>query len=71
MLYRPERGWGFAHGEAANPDAAGKLDDLLHRVQELEARVQRSELEHPTKRPKRAEPVAAKQLETSTTKEEA
>ena len=75
MLYRPERGWGFAHGEAANPDAAGKLDDLLHRVQQLEARVQHSEIaagsEQPTKRPERAEPLSAKQLETTSTKEKA
>lgn len=65
MLYRPERGWGFAHGEA---DASSKLDDLLRRVQELEARVQRSELAataaQPAKRPKRLEPVVEKALET-------
>jgi hypothetical protein len=66
MLYRPERGWGFAHGEAANPDASSKLDELLRRVQELEARVQRSELAatsaQPAKRPKLVEPVEAKPL---------
>ena len=44
MLYRPERGWGFAHGEVANSDAAGKLNDLLHRVQELEAGLKRDEI---------------------------
>jgi hypothetical protein len=65
MLYRPERGWGFAHGEAANPDGSGKLDELLSRVQELEARVQRSELAAPAKRPKLVEPVEAKALETA------
>jgi len=60
MLYRPERGWGFAHGEAANPDASSKLNDLLCRVQELESRIERAEVsasvEQPAKRPKRAEP---------------
>jgi outer membrane murein-binding lipoprotein Lpp len=58
MLYRPERGWGFAHGGA---DASSKLDELHRRVQELEARMQRSELAadapQPAKRPKRLEPV--------------
>jgi hypothetical protein len=39
MLYRPERGWGFAHEQAYQKDASIKLDDLLHRVRELEARV--------------------------------
>jgi len=40
MLYRPERGWGFAHGtagvNASTPDA--KLDELLRRLEVLEAR---------------------------------
>jgi outer membrane murein-binding lipoprotein Lpp len=64
MLYRPERGWGFAHGGA---DASSKLDELHRRVQELEARMQRSELAaeapQPAKRPKRLEPVVEKALE--------
>jgi hypothetical protein len=64
MLYRPERGWGFAHGEA---DASSKLDELHRRVQELEARMQRPELAtnapQSAKRPKRLEPVADKALE--------
>jgi uncharacterized protein DUF3302 len=64
MLYRPERGWGFAHGEA---DASRKLDELHRRVQELEARMQRPELAadvpQSAKRPKRLEPVADKALE--------
>lgn len=39
MLYRPERGWGFVHGAAgANAGTAdGKLDELLRRVEALEA----------------------------------
>jgi len=46
MLYRPERGWGFHHGSAEAGDASDsdKLDDLLRRVQELEARAKRAEL---------------------------
>ena len=66
MLYRPERGWGFAHGEA---DASNKLDDLHRRVQELEARMQRSEhaatAAQPAKRPKLVEPVEAKSIEAA------
>jgi outer membrane murein-binding lipoprotein Lpp len=65
MLYRPERGWGFDHGA----EASSKLDELVSRVQELEARVQRSELAataaQPMKRPKRIEPVETKALETA------
>jgi hypothetical protein len=36
MLY--QRGWGFAHGSASEAEAANKMDELLRRVQELEAR---------------------------------
>src|ERR1043166_7208259 len=39
MLFRPERGWGFQHGETA-PSAStqdAKLDELLRRVDALEA----------------------------------
>jgi hypothetical protein len=38
MLYRPERGWGFAHGSAPESEISSEIDDLLHRVEELEAR---------------------------------
>lgn len=40
MLYRPERGWGFSHGTAAAGEAnySDRLDDLLRRVEQLEAR---------------------------------
>jgi hypothetical protein len=69
MLYRPERGWGFAHGETADTNASRKLDELLRRLQELEARVQRSELAataaQPAKRPKLVEPVEAKAVEAA------
>jgi hypothetical protein len=60
MLYRPERGWGFAHGQTSEKDQSSKLDDLLHRVQELEARAARAsppKAEQPEKRPKRVEPT--------------
>src|SRR6516225_7203665 len=69
MLYRPERGWGFAHGTASESEIRSKMDDLLRRMRELEARDKHAEL--PTKselveaRPKlqeftaSAEPLAA------------
>jgi Protein of unknown function (DUF3302) len=60
MLYRPERGWGFAHGQTSEEDPSSKLDDLLHRVQELEARAARAtppKAEPPENRPKRVEPT--------------
>jgi hypothetical protein len=45
MLYRPERGWGFAHGSpgANNSALSNKLDDLVRRVQDLEARAKPDE----------------------------
>ena len=54
MLYRPERGWGFHHGTAEAGDAnnSDKLDDLLQRVQVLEARANRAE---PPPKPERIE----------------
>ena len=54
MLFRPERGWGFQHGEAA-PSAStqdAKLDELLRRVDALEASAKSKEGQ------KRIEPVA-------------
>ena len=66
MLYRPERGWGFAHGEA---DASSKLDELHRRVQELEARAKRAEpppkRERVDTRAKGPDLVASAPLETS------
>jgi Protein of unknown function (DUF3302) len=41
MMYRPDRGWGFAHkpGEPASPkEAVAELEELRHRVAEIEAR---------------------------------
>jgi hypothetical protein len=42
MLYRPDRGWGFRHG-ATDADRSGQqpepFDELLRRVEALEARV--------------------------------
>ena len=63
MLYRPERGWGFAHGSATETEISDKLNGLLHRVQELEAHMQREEISASTdqlgKRIKRGEPTRA------------
>jgi Protein of unknown function (DUF3302) len=60
MLYRPERGWGFHHGTAEAGDAndSDRLDDLLRRVQELEASAKRAELPaKPERIEARAKPV--------------
>jgi hypothetical protein len=69
MLYRPERGWGFAHGSASESNVSNQIDDLLLRVQELEARTKRAEL--PAKaelietRAKRPDLSASEPVETS------
>jgi hypothetical protein len=71
MLYRPERGWGFQQGSAdANTSAlSNKLDDLVRRVQNLEARAKPAELpakaERIEPRAKRPEfPATTEPLET-------
>ena len=46
MLYRPDRGWGFKNTD-------DRLDDLLHRVQELETRSKRAKLPTSAERPER------------------
>ena len=38
MLYRPERGWGFNHPTDEATRQPGKLDELLRRVELLEAK---------------------------------
>ena len=43
MMYRPDRGWGFAHkpGEPTSPkEAVGELEELRHRLAEVEARLE-------------------------------
>jgi hypothetical protein len=50
MLYRPERGWGFAHGSATESEIQSKMDDLLRRVQELESREKLAEVTTKTER---------------------
>ena len=42
MMYQPDRGWGFAHkpSEPASPNkAAAELEELRHRVAEIEAKL--------------------------------
>src|SRR3974390_2429086 len=42
MTYQPERGWGFGHkpGEPTSPaEAAAELEELKHRLAEIEARL--------------------------------
>ena len=43
MMYQPDRGWGFAHkpGEPASPkEAVAELEELRHRLAEVEARLE-------------------------------
>jgi Protein of unknown function (DUF3302) len=43
MMYRPDRGWGFAHkpGEPTSPmEAVAELEELEHRLAEVEARLE-------------------------------
>ena len=43
MMYRPDRGWGFAHklGEPTSPkEAVAELEELRHRLAEVEARLE-------------------------------
>jgi hypothetical protein len=43
MMYRPDRGWGFAHkpGEPTSPkEAVAELEQLRHRLAEVEARLE-------------------------------
>ena len=42
MMYRPDRGWGFAHkpGEPTSPkEAVAELEELRHRLAEVEAKL--------------------------------
>jgi type VI protein secretion system component VasK len=40
MTYRPERGWGFTHGQVQQPvDDQSELADLRRRLAELEAKL--------------------------------
>ena len=42
MMYRPDRGWGFAHkpGEPASPrEAAAELEELKRRMAKIEAKL--------------------------------
>jgi uncharacterized protein DUF3302 len=51
MTYRPDRGWGFK--ESKDGETSSKFDDLLRRVQQLEARSKRPEsIEKKNKREK-------------------
>src|SRR6516225_11170638 len=68
MLYRPERGWGFAHGSASESKISSQMDDLLRRVQDLEARAKRAELPAKTER---IEPRAKRPELSASTEESA
>jgi hypothetical protein len=64
MLYRPERGWGFKQVAEEERALSGKLDELLARVEKLEAEPQRKDGRKPRAKAEPAEmpalPVDAK-----------
>lgn len=42
MAYRPDRGWGFSGGDdTGSAERKKEIDDLRHRLAELESRVQK------------------------------
>src|SRR5215831_16139586 len=56
MMYQPERGWGFSRkpGEPSTPkEAVDELDELRHRLAEVEARL---EIENRSTQPKQERP---------------
>jgi hypothetical protein len=70
MLYRPDRGWGFAHGSASESNVSSQMDELLRRVEQLERQVERADLSAKPElietRAKRAElPASTEPLATS------
>jgi len=53
MMYRPDRGWGFSHkpGEPATPqEAVTELEDLRHRLAEVEAKLREDRSSQPESR---------------------
>lgn len=53
MMYRPGRGWGFSHkpGEPATPqEAVTELEDLRHRLAEVEAKLREDRSSQPESR---------------------
>ena len=56
MLYRPERGWGFKHAKDEERALSNKLDELLARVEKLEAEPRRKE-PSPRKSAPKSEPA--------------
>jgi type VI protein secretion system component VasK len=57
MMYQPDRGWGFAHkpGEPASPkEAVAELEQLRHRMAELEAKLEIRDRAEPSKGKRRA-----------------
>jgi type VI protein secretion system component VasK len=57
MMYQPDRGWGFAHkpGEPATPkEAVAELEELRHRMAEIEARLETADRAELSKGKRRA-----------------
>jgi hypothetical protein len=57
MMYQPDRGWGFAHepGEPASPkEAVAELEELRHRMAEIEARLETADRAELSKGKRRA-----------------
>jgi uncharacterized protein DUF3302 len=62
MLFRPDRGWGFQHGAtdaSSSPKQADAYQELLQRVEALEARAKRGEAKRAEPSEKRVAAVAS------------
>ncbi|ODS00803.1 hypothetical protein AUC68_13800 [Methyloceanibacter methanicus] len=51
MLYRPDRGWGVVTSDATSPESVNGLEELLRRVERLEAKAEKSETQSFSRRP--------------------
>ena len=74
MMYQPERGWGFSRkpGEPSTPkEAVDELDELRHRLAEVEARLETQDRSSQSGRKRVRARVASPELSAADVKENA